>query len=212
METETASSLQVVAGLGNPGTEYQGTRHNVGFMAVESLVPGRAFELRGKSRVTKAELGGHEVLLAMPQAYMNRSGDALREILEESGATHAQLLVLYDDVEIPFGQVRVRERGSDGGHNGMKSIVAALETTEIARIRIGVGRSEGVDLVDHVLADFSTAEKAQLPQILGAVGEAALLVLAGQAGKAMSLFNRRDLLATGGSGGTTPPPPETPCS
>lgn len=202
-------ALSVIAGLGNPGPTYRLTRHNVGFMAVEALAGAQGFERRGESLVKPARLGPHHVLVVQPQTFMNRSGAAIRELLEERGLTPRELLVLYDDVEIPFGHIRVRERGSDGGHNGMKSICAELGSTEVARVRIGIGRGVEGDLVDHVLSELSGEERVQLPAILTGVSEAVLLCLAGQTGKAMSLFNRRDLLPPREAAGGAPEAPSS---
>ena len=192
---EETSNVAIVIGLGNPGNIYRETRHNVGFMAIDHLAgPDAPFERKGLSLITKTNLADREVVLAKPQTYMNRSGQAVDHLVKDFGSTLPNLLVIYDDAEIPFGHLRLRERGSHAGHNGMKSIVAELGASDVPRIRVGIGRSgPRPGLADHVLEEFSEEEQTKLPRIFDAARGAIELFLGGQVGKAMSLYNRRDM-------------------
>ena len=184
---------KIIVGLGNPGSTYRDTRHNVGFMAVDALAgPTGVFQRKGLSLLISTTLQEIPVVLAKPQTYMNRSGEAVGHLLQEHGATAADLLVVYDDAEIPFGHIRVRQRGSHAGHNGMKSICRELNSSDVARVRIGIGRADS-PLADHVLQEFSAGEREKLAAILHVVGHAIALCFKGQAAKAMSLYNRRDI-------------------
>jgi len=151
--------VKVICGLGNPGREYEHTRHNVGWWVLESArrVWGfPSFRRAGGVRLSTGEVAGHDVVLLQPQTYMNRSGRALAPLREESGFEIARdLLVVVDDTALDVGRVRLRARGSSGGHNGLKSVEEWLETQEYARLRIGVGQPPpDVDLVDWVLSGF----------------------------------------------------------
>lgn len=186
---------KIIVGLGNPGSIYRDTRHNVGFIAIDALAgPGAVFNRKGLSLVLRGKLAGFDVVFAKPQTYMNRSGEAIAHLLNENRCAVSDLVVIYDDAEIPFGNIRIRQRGSHAGHNGMKSITREVGTSEVARVRVGIGRSGAVaGLADHVLQEFAADEQQKLPLIFKAVGEAIGFYLGGQVGKAMSLFNRRDV-------------------
>jgi len=135
--------VKLIVGLGNPGDEYQSTPHNMGFMAVDRIAGDCAVQVVNrhcKAVTARAILDGQPVLLAKPETYMNRSGESVRELVERYEAYPAKdLIVLYDELALPWGTIRVRERGSAGGHNGMKSIIAALGSQEFLRVRLGVG-------------------------------------------------------------------------
>src|SRR5437764_4152367 len=132
----------LIVGLGNPGLEYSGTRHNLGFLALERLAEKHRLRFtgeRGKSLVARGTVNGHDVALAKPQTYMNLSGEAVRELVRIYGLPPKALLVVYDDVDLPLGTIRLREGGGPGTHNGMRSIVDELGRTDFPRLRIGVG-------------------------------------------------------------------------
>jgi len=160
----------LIAGLGNPGKRYADTRHNIGFMVVEE-VASREREVfrtgRGDYLLSRLKLGGREVLLQKPLTYMNLSGSAVLHALNYFKMTSDSLLVVADDIHLPFGRLRFRNQGSDGGHNGISSIVASLGTHEFARLRIGVGNDfmKG-EQADFVLATFSVEERSQLKEII----------------------------------------------
>ncbi|MBS0648973.1 MAG: aminoacyl-tRNA hydrolase [Verrucomicrobia bacterium] len=163
----------LIIGLGNPGTSYEKTRHNVGFRAVRHFAKRHGIELRKAARMS-AELGhgtvkGASVGLVLPLTYMNSSGEAVRECVQAYKVALEQVIVIVDDVAFPVGDLRLKEGGSSGGHNGLKSIEEHLGTSAYPRLRLGVGSPEGPQrgrgLADYVLGKFETAEEALLPQV-----------------------------------------------
>jgi PTH1 family peptidyl-tRNA hydrolase len=165
--------VKVVCGLGNPGPEYESTRHNVGWWVLDRLLQewsfGR-FHRQGPALVADGRVGDHEVRLLKPLTYMNRSGAALLPLLRDPEFNWAtDLLVVVDDTALPVGRLRFRPKGSAGGHNGLKSIEAALHTREYARLRVGIGeKPPGTELADHVLSDFAEEDEAQVVDVLPA--------------------------------------------
>nr|MDQ3044948.1 aminoacyl-tRNA hydrolase [Chloroflexota bacterium] len=136
--------MRIVVGLGNPGPEYAGTRHNVGYMVIDSisgLSDSSAWRKRFRSVVTETVCESHKLILVKPQTYMNLSGIAVRDVLNWYHVPRTSLIVIHDDLDLEFGTLRMRARGSAGGHNGMKSLIAELGDTEIPRLKVGVGRS-----------------------------------------------------------------------
>jgi peptidyl-tRNA hydrolase, PTH1 family len=193
--------LWLVVGLGNPGDEYAGTRHNAGYMLVERAARAWGVELRGrlfKSRTALARRGGEEVLLVQPKTFMNRSGSAVRAALDGKGAGPERLIVVYDDLDIPLGEIRVRKSGRPGTHKGMISIAGEVRTDGFPRLRIGIGPlPPGRDAADFVLEPFRRAERADLERGLEQAAEALEMVLDGGIERAMSRFNRRVANSTG---------------
>jgi PTH1 family peptidyl-tRNA hydrolase len=187
--------LWLVVGLGNPGDEYAGTRHNAGFMLVERLAGAWGIELRGrlfKSRTALARRGGEDVLLLQPKTFMNRSGAAVRAAMAGKGVLAERLVVVYDDLDIPLGEIRVRKTGRPGTHKGMISIAGEIRTDEFARIRIGIGPCPaGRDAAEYVLEPFRRDERPHLEQSLEDAAEALEMVLDGRIDRAMTRFNRR---------------------
>jgi PTH1 family peptidyl-tRNA hydrolase len=178
-----------VVGLGNPGPEYAGTRHNVGFEVAALLC--RSIGAREAERTrTYASWRTEELTVLTPLTYMNLSGDALAEYDERHGLSEEDLLVVVDDVYLPLGTVRLRARGSDGGHNGLWSIEQYLGTDQYARLRVGVGRGEE-ELRDHVLSGFAPEEKDVLNTALDAACEASLVWAQEGVIQAMNRFNTR---------------------
>jgi len=184
-----------VVGLGNPGSEYAGTRHNAGFAFVQGVA--RAWDVRIKKRKFQARTaetvrGREAVLLAQPQTYMNASGQSVRLILQGTGLDAERLVVVYDDLDIRLGEVRVRGGGRAGTHKGMQSIVAEIGTTRFPRIRIGIGPlPEGEDASDFVLAPFAHDERPLFDASLERALQALDLVLAGRLERAMTAFNQK---------------------
>lgn len=167
----------VVAGLGNPGPRYQGTRHNVGQRVLDHLVPTLRAGWRdeGSALVARGRWGDEPVYLVKPQSFMNVTGGPLATTLRRLHADPADLIVVYDDIDLPLGTVRLRMKGSHGGHNGMRSILETLGTPDIRRVKVGVGRPERKeDVADHVLDRFQPEE---LPIIDAAVAKAADRIL-----------------------------------
>lgn len=173
--------MWAVLGLGNPGGRYARSRHNAGFMVVDVLAAQAGVSLRLASEPyweAEADFRGSAVLLAKPTTYMNRSGVAARRLCTRHGLEAAHLLVVVDDVYLPFGRLRLRPGGSSGGHNGLESIEEELQTRDVPRLRLGVGAPPGsADLSDHVLGNFDEDEMEALPAFLERAVEAVGLVL-----------------------------------
>jgi len=157
-------SIRVIAGLGNPGKKYARTRHNLGFMVVEELAKKHGISFKEENefgaKVAKGAIGEQPIHLLMPTTYMNESGRAIRRCLDFYKVTPAELLVVADDVAIPYGELRLRQMGSSGGHNGLKNIELHLSTQQYPRLRMGIGRQlgEGQPLADYVLGNFTPEE------------------------------------------------------
>lgn len=158
--------MYVVVGLGNPGKKYERTRHNAGFDAVELLAARhniRLTKLKCKALIGEGTIGGERVALAQPQTFMNLSGESVRELVSWYKIDLSRLIVVYDDCDLPFGKLRVREKGSAGTHNGMRSIIYQLARDDFPRVRVGIGRQpEGWDLADYVLSGYHTEEERKI--------------------------------------------------
>ena len=167
--------MRLIIGLGNPGDEYRETRHNVGFMVVDAIAQRHGLDWRPRGPMTFAKrFGANEFLLAKPQTFMNLSGFAVAQFAEYYNVDAADLLVVVDEVDLPFGRLRARARGSAGTHNGLKSIVEQLGTTDFPRLRVGTGRGDRRrDLADYVLARFGPAERAALDEVITRAADAA---------------------------------------
>ena len=185
--------MKLIVGLGNPGRKYQGTRHNIGFAAVEGIASRNdaAFNERiCGCLVGRAVLADQRVLLAKPQGFMNRSGAAVRELLREARGAPEDLVIIYDELDLPFGRIRVRAQGSAGGHRGVSSIIESLAGASFYRVRVGIGRPPpGVEPADFVLQSFSSAETELLPEIVARAGRAAESIVSEGGPRAMQLFN-----------------------
>ena len=188
--------MKLVVGLGNPGPKYEGTRHNVGFEAVDILARrhGLQWELapRGiEAFVAKWRPG--DAIFVKPLTYMNLSGAAIVGLLQFYKIELADLFVMVDEVQLDTGRVKIRPGGSAGGHNGLKSVIASLGTTEFPRLRIGVGRGDKRrDLADHVLARFDPEERSTIDEAIVRAADAAELFIAEGSSAAMNRYNRRD--------------------
>jgi peptidyl-tRNA hydrolase, PTH1 family len=184
----------LIVGLGNPGREYEHTPHNLGFLAVDALAQRAGIRItrpEAKSLVGRGELAGHPVVLAKPQTMMNLSGVAVGLLIEKYECDPAEMIVLVDDVDLPWGSLRIRERGSAGTHNGMKSVVQAVGT-DFIRVRMGVGPEKiWGELRDYVLQPMRKPEREGAAQMLSEAGEAVEAILNEGISKAMSRFNRR---------------------
>jgi peptidyl-tRNA hydrolase, PTH1 family len=186
--------MRLIVGLGNPGKEYERTPHNVGFLAIDALAARGAIRVtrpEAKSQVGRGELAGQPVIVAKPQTMMNLSGVAVGMLLEKYGCDPAQMIVLVDDVDLPWGMLRIRERGSAGTHNGMRSVVQAVGP-EFIRIRMGVGPDKvWGELRDYVLRPMGRAELQVASQMATDAADAVELILTEGVSKAMSRYNRR---------------------
>jgi PTH1 family peptidyl-tRNA hydrolase len=187
--------MKLIVGLGNPGREYRDTRHNVGFLVVEEIA--RRYALgwsQAPSQVPEAFIakryGTEPLLLAKPLTFMNLSGDAVAGLARYYDVPSDELLIVVDEAALPFGKLRARARGSAGGHNGLKSVIERLGTTEFPRLRLGVGRGDGRrDLADHVLSTFERSERAELESVITRAADAAEMFVAEGIGKVMNTYN-----------------------
>ncbi len=185
----------IIAGLGNPGTQYENTRHNCGFMAAETLADiykTPLKRLRFKSLTGEISIGGKRCLVMKPTTFMNNSGDAVEEAAVFYKIPPERILVIYDDISLDVGRLRIRGKGSDGGHNGMKSIILRLNSDNFPRIRIGVGKkpNKDYDLADWVLSRFTKEEGEKLETALSNSAKAAELIVEGKINEAMNIYNR----------------------
>ena len=193
--------MWLIVGLGNPGPEYQWTPHNLGFLAVDELANRGSIRVErpeAKALVGRGRLAGQEVFLAKPQTFMNLSGVAVRELLEKYELGPPGLLVVWDERDLPWGTIRIRERGSPGTHNGAKSVVNALGTEEFARVRLGVGPDHPVgDLAAYVLRPMKKAELEVAATMIEEAANAVELILTHGLATAMNRFNHRNPPAAG---------------
>ena len=185
--------MRVIVGLGNPGPRYRDTRHNVGFKCIDLM--SREWDIRLSERRAKAVLGrgrhlDQDIVLAKPRTFMNRSGEGIGYLVARFGVRPADLLVIYDEMALPVGKLRLRPAGSDAGHNGVRSIIAALGTVDFPRIRIGIGRpGQDVNQVAHVIGGFSGDETALMAEVIQQVVSATDCLLTDGIDRAMSQFN-----------------------
>ncbi len=185
--------MYLIAGLGNPGTEYAATRHNIGFDMITYLCDEYNISLRGrkgKALVGKGVIAGEQVLLAQPQTYMNLSGESIRALMDYYKLDLDELIIICDDINLPVGQIRVRPKGSAGGHNGLKNIIQHLGTEEFTRVRIGVGaKPDGDDLIKHVLGRFSREEDGMIRDVFALAEKALLAIMTESVSEAMNQVN-----------------------
>ncbi|MDO4571766.1 MAG: aminoacyl-tRNA hydrolase [Clostridia bacterium] len=186
--------MRIIAGLGNPGLDYQKTRHNAGFWALDAVA--EALHIRVTRRGFSGLYGegvrnGGKILLVKPQTYMNRSGDCLQRLLRFYKARPEDVLLLYDDIELPAGSLRIRERGGPGTHNGMRSVIACVGSEELPRIRIGVGDQRRGELKDYVLEKPSKEEQARIDEACRNAADAAVMWLDGRLAEAQGRYNRK---------------------
>lgn len=170
----------VIVGLGNPGKSYENTRHNIGFVALDLLAKENNIKMnkiKHKALVGEGFISGQKALLVKPQTFMNLSGNSVREILEYYKVDPGELIVIYDDIDIPCGSLRVRKKGSGGTHNGMKSIIGDIQSDQFPRIRIGIGNETRMDLKDYVLGGFGKEEKKIIESVVINAAKAAECIL-----------------------------------
>ncbi len=187
--------MWIVVGLGNPGRQYVASRHNVGFTLVKKLADKQNVKFKTRKYLAKAAqivLNNKPILLVKPWTYMNRSGLAVKNLIEGTGVKLNRLLVVYDDLDIPLGEIRVRKWGGPGSHNGMASISQEVASTKFPRIRIGIGPlPPDIDATNFVLADFQNKEKPVLAECLAMAEEAVVMIIEKGIETAMNRFNRR---------------------
>ena len=187
--------MYLIAGLGNPTREYEKTRHNVGFETIDILADKAGTtvtEKKHKALYGKGYIGGQKVILAKPQTYMNLSGESIREIADFYKIEPENIMILCDDINLSEGQLRIRLKGSAGGHNGLKNIISHLGTQEFPRIRIGVGeKPRGMDLADYVLGRFPKEQQAVMEEAYRDAADAACMMIEEGADAAMNHYNRK---------------------
>ena len=181
----------LIVGLGNPGKEYDGTRHNIGFAAVDYIADKYNIELnriKFKGVFGEGFIEGKKVILLKPTTYMNLSGESIREVINFYKISNEEVIVIYDDISLEVGRLRIREKGSHGGHNGIKSIIANLGTDVFPRVKIGVGAPKG-NLVSHVLGKFSKDEIEVLRETIKASSDAVSIIMKADIKEAMNKLN-----------------------
>lgn len=184
-------AIRAVVGLGNPGAEYAKTRHNVGFMVIDELASRGNLSLRSKfsGRFGRLNPDQHDLLVLAPQTWMNLSGDSVQPMCAFFRVPPAELLVVHDDIDLPFGELRIKIGGGHAGHNGLRSIVARLASADFVRVRVGVGRPDDATVRDHVLTAFRGDESAALDQVIDAAVKAVWLIVSKGGRAAMNEVN-----------------------
>ena len=188
--------MKLIVGLGNPGIEYQFTPHNLGFLTIDRLADQAGVEVRNRqcrALTARAVIGSEPVVLAKPETFMNLSGLSVRELVAEHQiAPEKDLIVIYDELDLPLGIIRIRQRGSSAGHNGMESVIGALGTQEFLRIRLGISPERKIaDGVKYVLTPFRKGQLKTVDEILETAAEAVNVIVKQGPAKAMNLFNRK---------------------
>lgn len=194
---DEANQLKLIVGLGNPGRIYVDSRHNLGFRCLNHFARKNGIEFnkqRSKSRIGFGEIDGIKFILAKPQTYMNLSGESVRPLLEYYRIPITDMLVVYDDVDLPLGSIRIREKGGAAGHNGMKSIIQNVASQDFPRVRVGINPSDQEEIVsnrnpDFVLGKFTREEKITIDQVCPRVGEAIECIISKGIIVAMNTFN-----------------------
>lgn len=189
--------MKLLVGLGNPGDKYAGTRHNIGFLVADRIAARHSIAIKKKGYQGLYGVGrvsGQETTILLPQTFMNRSGASVNAAFKSLGLTPGDLIVIYDDLDLPLGRIRVRPEGGHGGHNGMRDIIAIAGFKDFLRIKVGIGRPERGDVTSHVLGRFTSDEKKLLPQVLDLAADAAEALLTEGPIEAMNRFNNCNLL------------------
>lgn len=185
--------MKIVVGLGNPGKEYERTRHNTGFMVLDKIADKFNIEIKkekSKALIGTGEINGEKVMLVKPQTFMNLSGEAVRGLVDFYKEDIENVLIIFDDIDLEVGKIRIKERGSAGTHNGMKSVVSHLGTEKFKRVKVGIGKpKENIDLIGHVLGKFSDEEFKTLENSMGNAVDAVVMMVNNEVAKAMNKYN-----------------------
>jgi PTH1 family peptidyl-tRNA hydrolase len=190
--------MKLIVGLGNPGKEYSTNRHNIGFLCINHLAKLARITLDKKqshARVGMGKIAGNEVVLAKPQTFMNASGQSIKSLMQKYNVFLEDIIVIHDDLDLPLGKIRIRQGGSAGGHNGIKSTIANLGTQDFIRVRVGIGRpqiegsAKDDSIVDYVLGDFGHEDKAVLDETIQRVSDAVVCLITQGLTPAMNKFN-----------------------
>ena len=200
----TSKEIRLVVGLGNPGDAYQDTRHNAGFLVLDRFA--ETYSVAMDKRKFDVVIGrglveNHEVLLAKPQAYMNRSGPPVLKLSGYFRILPEEMLIVHDDIDLSFGRLKIKEKGGHGGHNGIRSLMEAFGDGNFARLRVGIGRSEEASVTDHVLGRFNAAENSVLDQIFRKVCDAIVTIIGRATREGMNIFHKKELLLDRIAGG-----------
>lgn len=189
----SGNRTSLIVGLGNPGEKYSRTRHNAGFMVADEIADSSSIALtKNKFDVVfgRGRIKGNDVIIAKPMAFMNRSGLPIRKLADYFGIKCEDLIVLYDDIDLPFGRIKIKEKGGHGGHNGIRSLVDTFGSRDFPRLRVGVGRSgNGADVTGHVLGRFSVEEAEVLTRMVSDAGKAVVSIVCDGLTVAMNNFN-----------------------
>lgn len=184
--------MKLIVGLGNPGDKYQATRHNCGFMVIDKIAEMlnvRCDKLKFKAAYTKVKYKNQDIILLKPLTFMNLSGQSIIEAIQFFKIDLEDIVVIYDDLDLPVGKIRLRESGGSGGHNGIKSIIQYLNTQDFKRIRVGIDKSPVIPVIDYVLTKFSKQEEKDVNQAIDNAAEAALLFASDSFTKSMNGYN-----------------------
>jgi peptidyl-tRNA hydrolase, PTH1 family len=191
--------MKLIVGLGNPGKEYSTNRHNIGFLCINHIAKLTRIALDNKqchAKIGKGKIAGNEVILAKPQTYMNASGQSIQPLMYKNSILLEDLIIIHDDLDLPLGKIRIRQGGSSGGHNGIKSTIACLGTQDFIRVRVGIGRpqveeeSRSDNIVDYVLGDFSYEDRTILNETIQRVSDAVTCLINQGVTQAMNNFNK----------------------
>ena len=187
--------MYIIAGLGNPTRTYEGTRHNIGFEVIDRLADRFRIDVsiqKNKALCGKGYIEGQKVILAKPQTYMNLSGDSVRELAAYYKVEPEDIIIVFDDISLEPGQIRVRAKGSAGGHNGVKNIIARLGTQEFPRVKVGVGeKPKGWDLADYVLSRFSSDDRKIMDEAVDTAADAVVMMTTDSVDAAMNHYNSK---------------------
>lgn len=187
--------MHIIVGLGNPTKKYEGTRHNVGFETIDRIAAENGIAVESSKHKALCGTGfinGEKVILAKPQTFMNLSGESVRELADYFKVDSEDIIVIYDDTSLDVGQLRIREKGSAGGHNGIKSIIAHLGTQTFPRIKVGVGeKPQGWDLADYVLSRYNAEDRKLIDAAQKDAADAVKLMVSGETSAAMNRFNTK---------------------
>jgi PTH1 family peptidyl-tRNA hydrolase len=187
--------MKIIVGLGNPGKKYERTRHNAGFMAVDELARSLHVDFNQEKHsafIVKSRIDPEDTVLAKPQTYMNDSGRAVGAILRDTYSGVSDLIVLHDELDLPLGSVRIKIGGGHGGHNGLRSIIELVGSSDFIRVRLGIGRpAPGMDAADYVLSPFLAEERQLLPDMMAKAVEAVRVIILEGPNRAMNIFNQK---------------------
>lgn len=186
--------MKIIVGLGNPGVRYENTRHNAGFMVMDRIAELLGVNIdkeKFEGKYAKTKVNGEDVILLKPETFMNNSGFSLRACMDFFKVSNKDILVVYDDLDTPVGKIRLRQKGSAGGHNGVKSVITCALTNEFDRIRVGIGRDPQIPIVNYVLSKFRAEEQDPLKEAVNEAAEAAVYAIDHSFADTMNRYNHK---------------------